>query len=45
MEGDAILRVQSLQLSEVAEEVDELRWDGATDIIRGDVPERATMQQ
>jgi len=39
MEGDAILSVQLLQLREVAE----LRWDGATELIRGEVPERATM--
>jgi len=37
--GDAILSVQLLQLREVGE----LRWDGATELIRVDVPERATM--
>jgi len=41
MEGDAILSVQLLQLSEVAE----LRWDGATELIQAEVPERATMTQ
>jgi len=41
MEGDAILSVQLLQHREVAE----LRWDGATELIHGEVPERATMTQ
>jgi len=35
MEGDATLSVQLLQLREVAE----LRWDGANEIIRVEVPE------
>jgi len=38
--GDAILSVQLLQLREVAE----LRWDGATELILVEVPERATIQ-
>jgi len=41
LEGDAILSVQRLQLSEVAE----LRWDCATKLIHVEVPERATMKQ
>jgi len=41
MEGDAILSVQMDELIEVAE----LRWDGASELIRGEVPERATMKQ
>jgi len=41
MEDDAILRVQLLQHREVAE----LRWDGATELIRVEAPERATMAQ
>ena len=41
IEGDAILSVQPLQLREVAE----LRWNGATELIRVEVPERATMTQ
>jgi len=41
MEGDANLSVQPLQLSEVAE----LRWDGASELIRGDCPERTKMTQ
>jgi len=41
VEGDAILSVQQLKLREVAE----LRWDGATELIRGEIPERATMTQ
>ena len=39
MEGDAILSVHHLQHREVAE----LRWDGATELIRVKGPERATM--
>ena len=35
MEGDATLSVQVFQLREVAE----LRWDGATELIRVEVPE------
>jgi len=35
MEGDAILSVQSGELREIAE----LRWDGATELIRVEVPE------
>jgi len=38
MEGDAILSVQYGELSEVAE----LMWDGATELIRLEIPERAT---
>jgi len=41
MEGNAILSVQPLQLSEFAE----LRWDGATELIRVEVTERATVMQ
>jgi len=37
MEGDAILSVQIGELREVAE----LRWDGAGEIIRVEVPARA----
>jgi len=40
MEGDAILSVQIDELREVAE----LRWDGASEIIRVEVPERAIMK-
>jgi len=36
MEGDAILSVQPSELREVAE----LRWDGAIEVIRVEVPER-----
>jgi len=39
MEGDAILSVQRGEHREVAE----MRWDGATELIRGKPPERATM--
>jgi len=39
IEGDAILSVHVLHHCEVAK----LRWDGAIEIIRGEVPERATM--
>jgi len=39
VEGDAILSVQRGKLSEVAK----LRWDGATELIRVEVPERATI--
>ena len=38
MEGDVILSVQPLQLIEVAE----LRWNSATELIRVEMPERAT---
>ena len=38
MEGDAILSVQSGEHREVTE----LRWDGATELIRVKGPERAT---
>jgi len=41
MEGDAILSVQSGEHREVAE----LRWDGASELILEEVPERATMTQ
>jgi len=41
MEADEDLNVQLFQLREVAE----LRWDGASEIIRVEVPERATMNQ
>jgi len=41
MESDATLSVQRLQHGEVAE----LRWDGATEFIRVEDPERATMTQ
>jgi len=41
VEGDATLSVQQLKLREVVE----LRWDGATKLIRGEVPERVTMAQ
>jgi len=41
MEGDAIVSVQIGELLEVAE----LRWDGATELIRVEVPERATLAQ
>jgi len=40
-EGDAMLSVQLLQHREVAE----LRWDGAIELIRVEVPERAAMTQ
>jgi len=39
MEIDAILSVQRGELLEVAE----LRWDGASELIFGEPPERATM--
>ena len=45
IEGNATLSVQIGELSEVAEEVAELRWDVATESIRGEGPERATMNQ
>jgi len=41
MEGDAILSVQIVEKPEVAE----LRWNGATELIRVEGPERATMTQ
>jgi len=41
IEGDATLSVQHVQPREVAE----LRWNGATELILGEVPERATMTQ
>jgi len=41
MEGDAILSVQPEQLREVAE----LWWDGASELILVEIPERATMRQ
>jgi len=41
MEGDAILIIQPCEHREVSE----LRWDGATELIRLEVPERATMTQ
>jgi len=41
MEGAAILRVQIVELREVAE----LRRDGAIEIIQGELPERARMTQ
>ena len=41
MDGDAILSVQLFQHCEVAE----LWWDGATEIIRGEVPKTVTMTQ
>ena len=41
MKGDVILSVQHLQHREVAE----LWWDGSTELIRGEQPERATIQQ
>jgi len=41
MEGDAILSVQQLQHREAAE----LRWDGSTELIQVEVPDRATMTQ
>jgi len=41
MEGDVTLSVQLLQVREFAE----LRWDGATERIRVEDPERATMAQ
>jgi len=41
MEGDVTLSVQHLQHWEVAE----LRWDGASELIVGEVPERATITQ
>jgi len=40
MESDAILSAQIRKLREVAE----LRWDGASEIIRGEIAERATMK-
>jgi len=39
--SDAILSVQPCERCEVAE----LRWDGASENIRGKHPERATMTQ
>jgi len=39
MEGDATLNVQNGEHREVAE----LRWNGATKLIRVEAPERATM--
>jgi len=41
MEGDATLSVQIVEHRKVAE----LRWDGATELIRVEGPERATMTQ
>jgi len=41
MDGDAILSVQLLKLREVGK----LRWDGASESIQAEVPERATMTQ
>jgi len=41
MESDAILSVQHLQHREAAE----LRWDGASKLIRVEVPDRATVKQ
>ena len=41
MEGDAILSVQNDELREV----DELMWDGATELIRVEGPDRATKKQ
>ena len=41
MEADAILIVQMGEVREVAE----LRWDGATELIRGEPPETTTMTQ
>jgi len=41
MEGDAILSVQNGEMSEVAE----LRWDGATELIRDEVAESDDMTQ
>ena len=38
MEGNATLSVQVLQLLELAK----LCWDGATELIDGEAPERAT---
>jgi len=40
MMGDAGLSVQIDELREVAE----LRWDSASEIIRGEIPARATMK-
>ena len=40
MEGDAILRVQRGEFREVAE----LRWDGASELIRAEGPESATIR-
>jgi len=40
MEETAILSVQQLQLREVAE----LRWDGASELIQVEVPEKVTMK-
>ena len=40
MEGDATLSVQIDEHREAAE----LRWDGATEIIRVELPERATIE-
>jgi len=41
MEGDAILNIQPLELRKVAE----LRWDGAIELIRVEVPDRAAISQ
>ena len=41
MEGDAILSVQIVEHREVAE----LRWDGATELIRVEGPETARKKQ
>jgi len=41
MEGDAMPSVQKDEFREVAE----LRWDGASEIIRVEVPERAILKQ
>ena len=42
MEGDANLSVQG---GEISASEGELRWDCATELIRGEQPERATMTQ
>jgi len=41
MEGDAILSVQIEKLRKVAE----LRWDGAIELIRVEVPEKAPLNR
>ena len=41
LEGDAILSVQMGEPCEVAE----LRWDGTSELIRGEGPEGETMTQ
>jgi len=41
MKGDATLRVQPCEHREVAE----LRWDGATELIRVDGPEKAALKE